>query len=107
MVIGGDDTTLLVQLYNSAGAKFVINNTATIKVAIVNLDHTRVIVAAVICSNATPGAVWATSLVAVVFTAAQTATIASNDQAWLEIEVLDTIKTTYFERVKLVKGLIT
>lgn len=105
-ITSGDDTTLTIQLYNDAGAKFVINTTATVKVGIVDLTHTRLLVAAVTCDRLASGADWMTSKIIASFTAVQTAVIATNDEAYLEIEVLDTIKTTYFERVKLTRGLV-
>lgn len=105
-ITSGDDTTLAIQLYNEAGAKFLINTTATVKVGIVDLAHARLLVAAVTCNRLAAGADWTTSLVIATFTAAQTAVIVTNEDAYLEIEVLDTIKTTYFERVKLTRGLV-
>jgi hypothetical protein len=106
-VTSGDDTTLSVQLLDENGDAFVIDPGATVRAAIVNDARTTIIVAAVTCDNAATGADWSTSLVVVEFTALQTTPIASNATAWLEIEVADTVTTTYFERIKLQRGLIT
>lgn len=104
-IISGDDVSIPVTLYKD-GVTFTIDPGATVKAGIVNTRHTKILLAAVTLDEAADGADWANSLVMFILTAAQSATLNSNDEAFIEIEVDDGGKETFFVRVKLVKGLI-
>lgn len=105
VIVTGDDVLLLVQLKKN-GAPFVISSAASIKAAVISPDHCTVLIGPSDQSAAAPGASWSTALVAIQFSSAQTAAILSYRPAFIEIEVNDGGKLTWFAGIDVVKGLI-
>jgi hypothetical protein len=103
-IISGDDVAMVIPLLDADGSPFVIDSAATVKAGIDSRNHLLLLLAANTLSEATPGSDWSASTVVATFTAEQTATLTSNSPAWIEIEILDTTKQTYFHPVKLVTG---
>ena len=105
VIVTGDDVARPVQLTKD-GASFVIDPGATVRAAIVDEAHKKVLMAAVTLDEGATGAVWATSLLVVEMTAAETAAITETGNAVLEIEVDDGGKETFFENIQVIPGLI-
>lgn len=111
--ITGDSKTKLVQLRINT-ATFVIDPTSTVTAQIVDSVKKKALTSSpVICLSTMTGAEWATSLVAVKFPRASTASIAVKDlgAALLEIQVtLDPLGEaedyTFYIPITLVKGLL-
>lgn len=104
-IVKGDDVSLPVALTKD-GATFAIDAGATVRAAIVDMGHQALLMAAVTLDSAAVGADWSTSLVVVEMTAAQTAAITEVGNAFIEIEVDDGGKTTFFTYIQVVEGLI-
>ena len=81
----GDDVQWPVQLLLDS-ATFVIDPGAQVRAALTRRGVT--VGPVVTCSSGTAGADWATSLIVVVFTAAETSTMTTG-QTTLEIEIVD------------------
>lgn len=105
VLVAGDDMVLAVTLKKD-NAVFAIASGATVKAALVSQDRKRLLCGPVTCSNAASGADWPHSLVMVLFPSNVTTLITEYKPAWLEIEVNDNGKLTWFTDVKIVKGLI-
>lgn len=104
-LVTGDDETYFIQL-TKEGSPFTIANTAVVKMAIVTADHKELLSSIITCSHLTPGANWAASLIAFSFPANATQNITPTRPVLLEIEVNDSKTTTWFEPIKILKGLI-
>lgn len=98
-IITGDsyeDDPFFVQLRRD-GSSFAIGDSAVVIVSLIY--HRTVILGPITLSKDTPGAVWGTSLVALPFTAAQTAAISKTGiDAGIEIEI-DDEETFYYDKV--------
>ena len=107
--ITGDSRTKLVQLEIN-DATFVIDPADTVKAQIVSKDKSKVLsLEPVTCLSTGTGAVWATSLVAVKFPRASTASIKTTGDAFLEIQVTmdpfgDAEDITFYVPITLTKG---
>lgn len=106
-IVTGDDVDIPVTLTKgSAKATFTIDPGATVKAALVSLDRQTVLIPAVTCLVSAPGADWANSLVIVPFTSAETLAVTDYAPAYLEIQVDDGGKLTWFDRIDIIKGSI-
>lgn len=103
----GDDTIIPAQLTRDL-INEAIDSGATVQASVVSKDKRNILIAPVSVSNAQVGSVWATGLVVVAFTSAQTAAIPTSKlgSAYLEIQVDDGGITTWFTSIKLVQGTI-
>ena len=102
VIVTGDDVARPVQLTKD-GASFVIDPGATVRAAIVDEAHKKVLMAAVTLDEGATGAVWATSLLVVEMTAAETDMGTLHLAAWT---VDDGGKETFFENIQVIPGLI-
>ena len=98
----GDDLSIPVQLKKS-GLSFTIPGTATVEAAIVDTDRSALLSDIVTCIEGATGADWTTSLVIVDFTEIQSAAI-PRGEAYLEIQVDDNGKNTWFVSVEAIQG---
>lgn len=106
LIVIGDDSSLFLTLKND-GATFVIDPADTVEAALVSVDHETSVMAAVAQASGTTGADWAVSLVAIKFTAAQTAVITAKGNALVAVQVTQGgLKETWYSLVKIVKGQI-
>ena len=107
IIVTGDDADIFVTLTKD-DATFTIAPADTVEAAIVSVDHETLLMAAVSQSEAAAGADWANSLVAVEFTAAQTALIIKTGHALLAVQAtISGKKTTWFDDVGVVQGQIS
>lgn len=105
-VITGDDVLFPVQLYKD-GEAFVIDPGATVEAMFVSLDHNTAYTAAIAQSSGTTGADWPTAVVVVSMADTVTSSVTYQGRAYLEIQVDDTIKETFFGVVAIIKGNIS
>jgi len=98
----GDDISWSVQL-NKNGAPFDMTG-ATVNVAVVSQNKTQKLTANIPQASGTSGADWSTSFVVVVIPSATTGAIAYTGPAFLEIEVDDGGKQTWFVELEVQKG---
>lgn len=108
-LVVGDDFLRTVQLYkttNGVEATFVISGSATVKAAIVNGDRTSVLTPTVNSLIGDSGADWSISTVAIHIPEADTLPISSLGAAYLEIQVADPLKQTWFIPIQIINGLI-
>lgn len=105
-IVSGDDAVFQAQL-NKDGESFSIDAGATVQASLVPLDHSAAYITAVTLSNASAGADWANSLVVVEMAQSDTAGITFQGLCYLEIQVDDTIKETWFGEVYIVTGQIS
>jgi len=107
-IVTGDDTDIPVTLTKgSAKDTFTIDPGAAVKAAIVSLDRNTVIIAAVVCPFDATGADWANSLIIVPFTSEETAAATATGEHYLEIQVDDGGKLTWFDKINIIKGSVT
>lgn len=104
-IVAGDDAVFSAQLYKDAAA-FAIDAGATIKATLVPLNHGTAYMSAVKLDNAAVGADWDNSLVVVAMADTDTVGITYQGHAYLEIQVDDAIKETWFGDVYIVMGQI-
>ena len=105
-IVTGDDVRLVVTLKKD-GAVFPITTTpvpAVVKARVVGPQHQAALSGEVAQSHLTSGADWANSLVVVLMDSVTTAAIAQQGAAFLEIQVHDGIKITWFVPVTIIKG---
>ena len=104
-IVSGDGA-LFPATAKQDGETFAIDESWSVKAAIVSNDRTQIIVAAQDQSPSEEGADWANSLVVVRLTQASTANITLFGLAWLELQIDDGVnpKQTYFAQVNIVKG---
>lgn len=105
-IVTGDDSTLPVELRKEQQA-FSIATSATVKASIISKNKRVVLIPTVTVLETSAGSVWATSLIVVKFTSAETAAINRLGEALLEIQVDDGGKITWFSPILVVKGTIT
>ena len=99
----GDDAKFIVQLYKGEN-NFVINPTATVKAAVVTLEHDRVLLPAIEVVESEIGSDWFNSIVAVKFHRDATEIIPKSGKAFLEIEIEDETRLTWFLQILIIKG---
>lgn len=105
-IVAGYDSKIVVTLVDSTGA-FVNVSGATIKAAVVDPTHSSVWIDPVTCNSAHAEASWATGVVVIEFTAAQT-TPAPSGRAFIEISVDKAGKrTAWFAAVSITPGLVS
>jgi len=102
----GDDINWLVTLYKD-DATFNIPDTATVTARFISTDHSEAYTAEVTQDDATPGADWPNSLIAVVMSEADTGVITYQGPAELEIQVDDNGKSTFFGCCLIKQGQIS
>jgi len=102
-VVTGDDVLFSVQLYKD-GAAFVIDPGATVEAMFVSLNRTTAYTAAISQSSGATGADWSTALVVVSMSDTVTAAVTYQGRAYLEIQVDDTIKESFYGPVVIMKG---
>lgn len=104
-IVAGYDATITATLVDEVGAAVDLTG-ATVKAAVISADHTEVWIEPVTCSQAAAGASWATGVLVIEFTAAQTKP-APTGKALIEIQVTKAgKKTPWFAAVSVVPGLI-
>ena len=103
-IITGDDERIPITL-KKGGNTFVISQTAVIKVAIVDKNHTKVLAGPVIVDKAEPGSNLATSSIVAIIPGKITEMV-TPQQAQIEVEINDDGKNSWHADIKLVKGLI-
>ena len=102
-IVSGDDVVIYATL-KKGGSTFSIDPGATVTAMLVSLNHETAYTAEIAQSAATQDADWANSLVVVVMGEADTASITYQGHAYLEIQVDDTIKETFFGEIRIVTG---
>ena len=107
VIVIDDDATLFLTLEKD-GATFNIDAGDTVEAALVSTDHETLLMAAVAQTNTSPGADWPNSLIAIKFSAAQTAAIilpSPGNAAKVEVQVTQAgEKESWFSVVKIVQG---
>lgn len=101
-IVTGDDVQVYATLKKD-DQTFEISGDATVTAMLVSLDRDTQLTSGVAQSAATAGADWDNSVVAITFTSAQTSGIAPG-RGWLELQVNDGGKTTWFLDVDITKG---
>lgn len=104
-IVSGDDVLLLVQLKKD-GAAFSITPSAPVRARLVSPDRKQQFTGEIVQSEGAAGAQWNTSRVVVQMSQADTAGISYQGFGWLEIQVHDGVKQTWFVPVDIVKGSI-
>lgn len=102
-IVTGDDLNIPVTLKKD-GVTFAIDTAAIVQVAIVSANKSEILVAAIAQVSTTTGADWANSLVVVVMPSAATLSLATFGKAYMEIQVDEGGKTTWFAKIILTKG---
>lgn len=102
-VVTGDDVEFLVSLRKD-GESFAITPSATIKAALVNQQRTAILAGPQTCNSTDSGADWLHSLVKVTLSSSLTGAVTTYAPAFLEVEVSDPGKLTWFVPVTIVKG---
>lgn len=102
VLVTGDDFALPVNLTANEVAVNVAG--ATITAGIVGTDHAALHLQGIAQSSGATGANWGAGLVAVEFTAAQTAAIVATGAALIELQVASPAKATWFIPIQIVRG---
>ena len=106
MITTGDDSLLQVTLLKD-NAKFLLNDGAIIRAAVISSDKSTVLIAPIPVLDSEVGSDWANSTVVIKFSSAATELITDYGNAIVEIEVADNGKLTWFFDIKIFKGSIT
>jgi hypothetical protein len=104
-VVVGDDVSIPVTLTKD-DSTFTIDECAVVKAAIVSLDRTSVLAGPVTLDHSHAGSEWAQSKVMANIESAYTSLITTTGAAYLEIQVNDGGKLTWFTPINVVNGLI-
>lgn len=108
LVVTGDDFSVSVQLKKGVGSAtpepFSISGSGVVKARLVSIDYASTYSAEVSQSSAAAGADYSTSLVVVNFGSADTSGITFQGDAWIEIQVADTTKTTWWVACQIRRG---
>ena len=104
-ITAGDDLVLFATLKKN-DATFSINVAADVKARIISLNHKIAYTVSVAQSSTAPSANWANSLVTVVMSSEESGAIPIFGAAYLEIQVDDSGKTTFFGTVEIINGTI-
>ena len=104
VIVSGDKITIEHTLHKD-DAVFVIDSGATIKASLVSRDRATVIVSPVAVTEIT-GSDWANSKIIIVFAEVDTSTITTFGPMWLEVQVDDSGKLTWHEKVDMWQGTI-
>lgn len=103
IITTGDDVAIQATLTRD-GAAFAIAGGASIKARLTSINRDVAYTADVAQSSVTPGADWATAKVIVKFAPADTSAIAFQGRAWLELQVDDGGKNTWWIPVEVRRG---
>ena len=108
-LVTGDDILLAIELtrkaYGAAVATtFVITPTAIITARLVSTERETVYTPEITQVTAHASADLANSLIIIIFTSAQTIAIRHQGAAYLEVQIDDGGKKTWFAPVKLIRG---
>jgi len=105
-LVTGDDI-VIEQTLTKNNATFVIDSSATIKASLTTRDgNATILVAPVAVVEATSGSDWPNSKIIILFAEADTATLTAFGPIFLEIQVDDGGKLTWFVKSELVQGTI-
>ena len=104
-IVTGDDANITVDLKIN-GATFAIDSGAIVRAAIVDTTHESLLAGPNTVLEATSGSDWANSRVVATFSTMDTAALAQGN-AYIELEVDDSGKNTWFVGINIVKGHIT
>lgn len=113
-IVTGDDAIVPLRLWkrNTSGVfvTFTIDPGATIKAKVISAEHTLDLLAETTLAVGAAGANWASSLVVIEWTSAETALAKLSRNALIEVEVDDTVNTngklTWFHPCVVTKGRI-
>jgi len=109
-IITGDDSSLIVELkkkVDNINQKFVINPDAIIKAVIINIDKSGLLTDVITIDKTMPGTDLNNSTIVIQFTEQQTGQITITGKAFLEIQVNDSGKLTWFVPITIGKGNIS
>jgi hypothetical protein len=112
-IVTGDPVRRIVQLVKLTDAQpedgetFVINGAATVTAAIVGPDRETKLSGDSDQTSGETGADWSTSKVALVIPETETADITAVGEAYIELQVDDSYKQTWFIPAVIIKGNIT
>lgn len=104
-LVTGDDI-VIEQTLKKNNATFAIDSGATIKASLITRDKETILVAPVTVLEATTGSDWANSKIIILFAEADTATLTNFGPIFLEIQVDDGGKLTWFVKAELSQGTI-
>ncbi len=104
-LVSGDDIAIEATLTKN-DVVFAIDSGATVQASLVTLDKAVILVAPVAVLEATAGSDWANSKVVVSFADTLTENLTVFGNMYLEIQVDDGGKLTWFESVTMVQGTI-
>jgi hypothetical protein len=103
IVVTGDDIKIPVSLTTNGVAE-ALGVAATAKACLVSINHANKLTADITLSRGETGANWDAGLVVVPFASADTAAIDTQGRSFLEIQVTDGGKDTWFVPVTIIKG---
>jgi len=101
----GDDITFPVQLTKDT-TSFTISNLAIVRASIISKDKRLILIPPIPVLETNIGSNWASSLIMVSFTSAQTILIKNYGSNLLEIQVNDNGKHTWFTNINILQGTI-
>ena len=105
IVVGSDNNLGLTLTKNET--TFTIDPGATVKAALISLDRKTKYAGDVTSLESHPDADWANSLIIVPFTESDLSAVTYQGNALLEVQVDESgTKTTWFEGVAIVQGLV-
>lgn len=105
VLVTGDDINI-EQTLTKNSATFVIDSSATIQASLVSRDKETILVAPVAVLEAATGSDWANSKVIIVFADTDTSALTEFGPIFLEIQVDDGGKLTWFVKTELIQGTI-
>jgi hypothetical protein len=103
IITTGDDIAIQATLTKD-GAAFVIGAGDSVKARLTSINRDVAYTADVVQSSVTPGADWATANVIVKFAPADTSAITFQGRAWLELQVDDGTRNTWWIPVEIRRG---
>jgi hypothetical protein len=104
-LVSGDDI-VIEQTLTKNNSTFAIDSGATVKASLISRDKQTIIVAPVSVLEATTGSDWANSKIIILFDSTDTDTATDFGPVYLEIQVDDGGKLTWFVKAELVQGTI-
>lgn len=105
ILITGDDI-VIEQTLTKNNATFTIDPGATVKASLISRDKETILVAPVTVLEATTGSDWPNSKIIILFAEADTLSLTDFGPIFLEIQVDDGGKLTWFVKTELAQGTI-
>ena len=105
ILVTGDDINI-EQTLTKNNVVFAIDSGATIQASLVTRDKETILVAPVAVLEAATGSDWANSKIIIIFAETDTAALSTFGPIFLEIQVDDGGKLTWFVKAELVQGTI-